>query len=627
MAVAFAILAVGWALDHWGVGVERVAAAAPSPGRPLVERSDGYVSSDACQSCHPDEYDSWRRSYHSSMTQEPTRETVKAPFDGEQLHYVYDYALASEGDDFWITTNNPDWAEPGESLPVTRRVGLVTGSHHQQLYWFERRGTRAVGRFQFFWRLRDERWVPFNSAVLIPPTPLTEAGTTWSTTCIRCHTTHGRPRIDFDDPMKMDSRVAELGIACEACHGPGAEHVEANRGVVARYLRYLGLGSGDDDTIVEPRKLEQSRALDVCGQCHAVQLFGTHARVAEWSESGSPYRPGGRLVDYRHVLHPSDERTLGGLGRRAIEDDPGFIEDRFWSDGVAKVSGREWHGVKDSPCYADPEFTCSSCHRMHQDTDDERPSVDWADDQEAADRLGDAACTGCHPAIAAREALEAHTHHPASSTGSRCGNCHMPNTAYGLLKGTRSHRIENPSVATQLETGRPNACNLCHLDRPLEWTARTLEQWYGTPQPPLPDPEHRRTAEGALQALRGDAGQRALAAWHFGWEAAQQASQSEQWAAPVLLELADDPYEAVRYIAVQSLRSLPGEAAVELDYLAGPTEQGERKQEALDAWRAPADGARGVRARTLVTNEGDSMRARVAELLQQRDHRRVFRGE
>ena len=39
----------------------------------------------------------------------------------------------------------------------------------------------------------------------------------------------------------------------------------------------------------------------------------------------------------------------------------------------------------------------------------------------------------------------------------------------------------------ELETGRPNACNLCHLDRTLAWTAKHLEGWYGFAPPELND--------------------------------------------------------------------------------------------------------------------------------------------
>ena len=60
-----------------------------------------------------------------------------------------------------------------------------------------------------------------------------------------------------------------------------------------------------------------------------------------------------------------------------------------------------------------------------------------------------------------------------------------------------------------------------------------------------------------LWLLRGDAGQRALIAWSMGWPPAQRASGTS-WMAPSLSVLMNDPYEAVRFIAHRSLRSLPG---------------------------------------------------------------------
>jgi hypothetical protein len=131
----------------------------------------------------------------------------------------------------------------------------------------------------------------------------------------------------------------------------------------------------------------------------------------------------------------------------------------------------------------------------------------------------------------------------------------MPYTTYGLLKTIRSHQISNPSVKATLDTGRPNACNLCHLDKTLAWTAEYLERWYRTPPPPLSDDE-RRVAASVLTLLKGDAGQRAIVAQSMGWESAKQASGAG-WMAPYLALLQKDPYDAVRHIAARSLRTLP----------------------------------------------------------------------
>jgi hypothetical protein len=266
---------------------------------------------------------------------------------------------------------------------------------------------------------------------------------------------------------------------------------------------------------------------------------------------------------------------------------------------------------------------------MHQPSDDPRPRLEWANDQLAVDRQDNDACLQCHATFAEPAALEAHSHHAAGSPGSSCYNCHMANTAYGLLNATRSHFIESPDTATQLATGRPNACNLCHLDQTLAWTAGKLEQWYDTPQPEFEDPEHLRTAEGPLQALRGDAGQRALLAFHLGWGPAQAASGVEDWAIPLIGELTDDPYEAVRVIAHRALATLPGYQESKLDYLVPREERRAARAALLEGWAGPAadqtDPAR--LARVLIDEGGREMRARVAQLLKQRDKRRVFRAE
>ena len=54
-----------------------------------------------------------------------------------------------------------------------------------------------------------------------------------------------------------------------------------------------------------------------------------------------------------------------------------YLPGTFWSDGMVRVSGREFNGLVDSPCFAgatDPErtLTCTSCHTLHKPSDDGR---------------------------------------------------------------------------------------------------------------------------------------------------------------------------------------------------------------------------------------------------------------
>jgi hypothetical protein len=167
----------------------------------------------------------------------------------------------------------------------------------------------------------------------------------------------------------------------------------------------------------------------------------------------------------------------------------------------------------------------------------------------------------------------------------------MPYTTYGLLKTIRSHTVSSPSVRESVESGRPNACNLCHLDKSLAWTATSLEsRQAGERLRPLTEEEQNISA-AVLWALKGDAGQRAIVAQAMGWKPAQQASGTA-WMTPILAQLLDDPYDAVRFIAARSLRSTPGFQSFAFDFVAP---QKARYAAQLSAMRIWDDAGRGNR--------------------------------
>jgi hypothetical protein len=286
-----------------------------------------------------------------------------------------------------------------------------------------------------------------------------------------------------------------------------------------------------------------------------------------------------------------------------------LTEGSYWSDGMVRVSGRDFSAMKNSPCYQRGELSCLSCHSMH--------SYNSTDDQLAPRRENNSACIQCHTTYAAK--LEQHTHHRADSSGSLCYNCHMPHTTYGLVKAIRSHQIDSPSVQSSLNTGRPNACNLCHLDRSLGWSAQYLQQWYSRPQPNLTS-EQQETSAAVNWLLSGDAGQRALVAWHLGWEPAQQAS-GRDWLAPYLAELLTDPYSVVRLIAHRSLRQLPGFENFSYDY-SGP-EAGRTRASAsvLQSWSTARKPDAQARPAVLLNSSGTMDREKFSSLLLRRNQR------
>ena len=77
--------------------------------------------------------------------------------------------------------------------------------------------------------------------------------------CVDCHATAGQPGIAADS---AETRVAELGIACEACHGPAGTHAEKNRSPLHRYAMHCQREG--DPTVVNPARLDARAQVDVC---------------------------------------------------------------------------------------------------------------------------------------------------------------------------------------------------------------------------------------------------------------------------------------------------------------------------------------------------------------------------
>ncbi len=612
IAIAIASLSSLCRLDRQGLAIPSQAELVAA--NPSAREHVAYVGSDSCIACHPSEHSSWAKTFHRTMTQRASPTAVLAPFDGRELIGVDGpYRVQRRGlDEFWVRMVDPEWklaaatqgAQLGAGPQVWRRVVMTTGSHHLQVYWVTSADGRRLFAFPFSYLIDDQRWVANESTLLRPPGG--EAVYTWNQVCIQCHAVGGIPGA-FDSPGPggfSASAVVELGIACEACHGPGKEHLQSHRNPLRRYMQHLR--GGADPTIINPARLDPIAASEICGQCHSAAVF---ADESAWRQDGPTFRPGGHLgPDLKVVRHPvrADQPWLGAL----LEEDPGFVEGRLWGDGMIRIVGREFSGLIESPCYQRGELSCLSCHQLHGAP---------ADDQLAANMRGDRACTTCHQTYADQESAARHSHHLPASTGSRCYNCHMPHTTYGLLGASRSHEISVPEVDASSQGVRPNACNLCHLDQTRSWASAHLQRWYNIDAPIL-EKHAKGVAAGLAWAITGDASQRALAAWHMGWQPAL-ATSGTTWVAPVLALLLEDPYDAVRYIAGRSLARLPGYEDLNYDYVGPPADRALIAREVERRWQTLAPHRRD--AQLLRNAEGEPQRQAIAELLAERDRRPI----
>jgi len=521
---------------------------------PLQRAEDGYASSSECRACHTQQFESWRASFHRTMTQRPSVTSVKAEFAGSLSLDGNRFTLSRDGDRYLVDMPRPAWwngAAPGGR--VQRPVELVTGSHNYQVYWLSSGNSAFLAQLPFVWLVHEGRLAPRRSVFIAPPGELgSDEYSRWNAVCIRCHTTDGHPNLDLKPPEVARSTASEFGIACEACHGPGAAHAGAMRNPLRRYAAHLGMRG--ESGMTNPRKLTSERASQICAQCHSVNV-PTNEEYEHYLRSGFRYRPGDDLARTRRIVAENGKNL-----------DPGY----FWPDGMVRVTGREFHGLRASPCFQGGDFSCLSCHALHKPDTDPRPLHEWRNAQLRHFDERNGQCLQCHESLRKTEALEAHTHHRADSSGAECVNCHMPNTVYGLGKATRSHQITNPDVARDMAAGRPNACNLCHLDRTLDWTASSMASWYGTRRPTL-DADQRKIAATLLYLYKGDAGQRALAVHSMGWAPAR-AVAGEDWLLPYLLDAVGDRYEAMGIVAYRALRQFRAARQLTPDFLALPPE-------------------------------------------------------
>jgi len=560
---------------------------------PTEGGSSAHVTSDTCQSCHPSQHASWEASFHRTMTQFVSTEAVLPKFERQSLEYLgRPIELEWVGDALWASMDDPSWLyttrehvlRQSDKPPLTQRfrLGLMTGSHHMQVFWIPSGEGNAQRIFPLCYLNEAKRWVPFKDTFLRDPLK-SHYDQSWNANCINCHVTQGIVRPV--SPVATQTSMAELGIACEACHGPAAKHVQLNRNPMRRY-GFHGTEAADP-TMVNPADLDHERASMVCGQCHGIHWI---ANMADYYRNGFRYRPGG-LLDQNKKPVRATQLDKQPWVVEAIKEQPEFLHDRFWSDGMVRVSGRAFTGMMESPCYQKGNLSCLSCHQMHHPEPDSEAMHAWREDQLSHPNQSNQECLSCHKDI--QQDLTAHTHHAPTSSGSECYNCHMPHTTYGLLKAIRSHQIDVPSIQNNLLTGRPNACNLCHLDRSLAWSADYLKQWYDQPTPLL-KPEHEQRAASLNWLIKGDAGLRALAAWHYGWEPAKQASGTG-WQVPLLATLLEDPYSAVRYIAARSLRSYEGMEQLSHDFIGSPEDWAQSRDHVTRKWRQMSSDGKGPR--------------------------------
>lgn len=535
-------------------------------------RRSEAVGSARCVACHPHEHATWSRTFHRTMTQRAVGDAVLAPFAGETLDDLGFRATMSRTAEGVPHVRVTSIGDPTAPPLLDVDVELTVGSHRYQQYVARiDRGGGPLERYRLpvAWHIGEARWIPMRAAFLTPDgTPGAEEDylrhlSRWSDNCIFCHNTEPSPGLDASGRFRPE--IGELGIACEACHGPASAHVARHADPFRRLLSALGEDAAEG-SILHPGRLDPGLSADVCGRCHGQRIGRDIAGILA---HGDGFLPGEPLASVSRPIF---------AGSALAGQEPGMFAARFWPDGTPRLSAYEYQGLLQSPCHDEGRgLTCGDCHAMHG-SDPNMQLVDGFD--------GDRVCARCHEGSSLPGADDPGGH-GGHGDAVDCAGCHLPRTTYGLLLGMQSHRITVPDPAGALgHADRPDACTQCHVDRSRAWAAAALAGKHVDTNDPI-DTRPRI----AIDLLGGDPIQRALAIHALSRpEATGAPSMRAAW----LVDALDDDYPAVRFMAARALGELAsapeGPAIAELlsayDPLGDPAERVPAVK-ALRAWLGP----------------------------------------
>lgn len=486
----------------------------------VADDEAAYVGSAICSTCHQAEADAWKDSHHAKAWTPATPENIRADFEGTS------FTLDDMNVQFSID------AEGKHRATVTERDGSVTdysvhsvvGVEPLQQYLFE----TEPGRLQSFdvvWDTEKRDWFHLYPDQNVPPDDgLHWSGPykNWNGRCAVCHATGYDANFDAETDSYSSQQV-EIGVGCEACHGPGETHVGLTAaGKLTDRIANAGFSA---DLSTSEGLIQQ------CAGCHSRR----EALFDFTPPPGTPYHDAYNLSLLRPGLYYPD-----GQIRDEVYVYGSFLQSEMYEKGVS----------------------CSNCHDAHSG---------------ALFDTGNGLCTQCHSEAGNTDfpSLQlgdydspAHHHHAEGSAGAQCTSCHMTEQVYmgNDWRADHSFRIPRPDLSAQ--TGAPDACTSCHDDRDAGWAAATLRDWF--PNSTKRGPHYGQVLAHAevnpvaaaddLVALAEDdtvnALARATAVWLLG-----QSNDPQTIDRISGLRNAENP--TIRGATIEAMRSLPGHQRVQ----------------------------------------------------------------
>ncbi len=507
-----------------------------------------YTGPAACQKCHPTQHQQWSEHPHRGMNALADQNTIKGDFSGKSsIAYRGGRATFERaGDGAYLMK-----LERGESrrtYHITQTIGVrfyqyyvgkqIEGPEPPSHHFYQKDHVLPFG----YWLDRKE-WVPIvhigpelpddsRPDPFVPP----EKGShyaEYAVSCNFCHTTFPLGDMFARRPHQMGE------------HAPLSMHWsmkgyldKAHPQVYEAMAQMIASGTATQNPMADWDAPRYAVTLGVsCEACH----LGAKAHAESGGKILPEFFPTSPQLSLESVRAPDPGRTHDNInwacGRCHTGSRPMFAA------GMSTWNSVEYADAAKGACYT--KLRCIDCHPPHQALGPKWTQLPERDD---------ATCLKCHDKFQEPNRRVAHTHHPAGSAGDRCLNCHMPRINEGLQDVVRTHMIYSPTRADMLQANHPNACNLCHTDRSIDWTLGYLKDWYAKSYDEREISLHYRDRNEpvALGWLgHSDPSVRLVAA-----DALARTRNAQ--ALPKLIDALDDPYLLNRQFTAKGLEEMLG---------------------------------------------------------------------
>ena len=443
-----------------------------------------YVGPSRCRDCHPDKHQGWTQHGHSRMTAKASAESVLGDFSGTRtIEYEGGTAHFLREDGKYLMDlkrNGRSWR-----FHITRTIGW---RHFQDYAGYLISGPDELGHdrdkvehvLPFSWDLAEQHFMPpvhLFGEHEIPDSFEPDKIVDYETVCSDCHNTY--PVGDRILRYRGQYRWTEYSPYSSSLHIAGYfkdAHPEllVSQRPLAAYSRdeILRIGAKFETRPRINTVPQQGITCEAChygGRAHAENSTRTNSTVLPSFFATSPY-----LFTQTEGTSQLQGRDAQNITFTCARCHTG--ERQGYANGLHAWNSTEVTEALNGSCY-DPikarrkgmrAMTCVTCHDPHQTV-----GLEWSRPPQEDDQI----CLDCHDQFRPPDARMAHTHHQPGN-GDHCMDCHMPHTNEGLGQMVRTHRIVNPIDRPLIEANQPNACNLCHLDKPIDWTIDWLRKWY-----------------------------------------------------------------------------------------------------------------------------------------------------